>query len=654
MSEKLDCGTLRDTGMASVFSSRLISDVGWSRTIRTLRLSRQQAAIAKLILRGFKDKDIVGELGISVSTVRTHLDRLFLRLNVSDRVQLVLRIVAASRDSDSDWGVLKFAWGGGISPASDPIPLGADFMVDSDTSRAILENANPTVALTLNPNDAGRFVVAFNVVDQNGTPTNPADDTVEVHAQKYNAQGQREGGQFRATVTTQPAQLAHSGQHTVAYGPVGQIALAYTIGSGAEPDGGVRFTLLPPGYGETTPFECIKGDVNGDGRDDGEDIQAFVKYYIMLGSGRLCTLGSPPADCDRLECAMDLGEKVVSGTVVRYIDEADRKRFVRLLLGQKIIESDCNGSCIPDDVELADGSESDCNSNGIPDSCELSPQNQMFSVAKDSAMLRRIEPQTGETERSILITHHEGRTVKGADGLVRDLNLPEGEPLLYALLRSEPPGGGAQIQELVKIDPLTGIATPVGTTSEMFRSLAMVLTTYGVGTDIFTILPGSETLYQLSQSNATATSICALTDIDSGGALGYRVFSNGELYYAGGLATPIFDGWAIGFPSGTPTSCSFSSIGSSGGLANAGALTEWVAGESLYAAGGGILYTLRLNGSATSVGMMDHVSTGLAFIDVNNNRNNLLEVLRWPVAQRPCGGRLGSNAGSDTSQSSAS
>ncbi len=521
----------------------------------------------------------------------------------------------------------RFLWGGDFSPPSDPVPLGAEFQVNSDPTRVIPIDANPTVALTMNSNDPGRFVVAFNAVDQNGTPTNPADDTVEVHAQKFNALGQREGGQFRATVTTQSAQLAHSGQHTVAYGPVGQIALAYTIGNGAEPDGGVRFTLLPPGYGETTPFDCIKGDVNGDGRVDGEDIQAFVKYYIMLGSGRLCTLGSPPADCDRLECAMDLGEKVVSGSVVRYIDEADRMRFVRLLLGQKIVERDCNGSCVADDVELADGSESDCNSNGIPDSCELSPRNQMFSVAKDSAMLRRIEPQTGEIVRSILITHSDGRTVKGADGLVRDLNLPSGEPLLFALLRSEPFGGGAQIQQLVKIDPLTGIATPVGTTSEMFRSLAMILTTYGVGTDILTILPGSpgsptEKLYQLAQTDATATYICDLTDIDSGGALGYRVFSNGELYYAGGLATPIFDGWAIGFPSGTPTCCSFSSIGSSGGLANAGALTEWVAGESLYAAGGGILYTLRLNGSATSVGMMDHVSTGLAFIDVNNNRNS--------------------------------
>jgi DNA-binding NarL/FixJ family response regulator len=53
---------------------------------------RRNRRIVELILRGMMDKQIAQTLGLSVSTVRTHLGRIFTRLSVADRVELILHI----------------------------------------------------------------------------------------------------------------------------------------------------------------------------------------------------------------------------------------------------------------------------------------------------------------------------------------------------------------------------------------------------------------------------------------------------------------------------------------------------------------------------------------------------------------------------------
>lgn len=59
-----------------------------------LKLSLRQEEIVGLILRGCSDKQIAAQLDLRVPTVRTHLSRLFLRLGVRDRVELILRVFA--------------------------------------------------------------------------------------------------------------------------------------------------------------------------------------------------------------------------------------------------------------------------------------------------------------------------------------------------------------------------------------------------------------------------------------------------------------------------------------------------------------------------------------------------------------------------------
>lgn len=64
----------------------------WNSLLETLNLSPQQARIADLIFRGLKDKEIAAQLGISFSTVRTYLDRIFASLGVSDRSGLMIHV----------------------------------------------------------------------------------------------------------------------------------------------------------------------------------------------------------------------------------------------------------------------------------------------------------------------------------------------------------------------------------------------------------------------------------------------------------------------------------------------------------------------------------------------------------------------------------
>lgn len=55
------------------------------------KLSPRQAEILRLISRGKTDKEIAGELQLSIATVKTHLRIVFVRLRVRSRAQAVSR-----------------------------------------------------------------------------------------------------------------------------------------------------------------------------------------------------------------------------------------------------------------------------------------------------------------------------------------------------------------------------------------------------------------------------------------------------------------------------------------------------------------------------------------------------------------------------------
>jgi DNA-binding CsgD family transcriptional regulator len=70
----------------------------WSELVETTDMSPRQKQIARCILSGMGDKQIAEQIGIKVPTVRTHMGRLFEKLDVGDRVELVLHFVHRFRE----------------------------------------------------------------------------------------------------------------------------------------------------------------------------------------------------------------------------------------------------------------------------------------------------------------------------------------------------------------------------------------------------------------------------------------------------------------------------------------------------------------------------------------------------------------------------
>jgi DNA-binding CsgD family transcriptional regulator len=72
----------------------VIPSDAWNSLRESLQLSRREVEIIQLVFADEKDGNIAGSLGISRHTVDTYLRRLYAKLQVSSRPQLILLIVA--------------------------------------------------------------------------------------------------------------------------------------------------------------------------------------------------------------------------------------------------------------------------------------------------------------------------------------------------------------------------------------------------------------------------------------------------------------------------------------------------------------------------------------------------------------------------------
>ena len=70
--------------------AKLFTNPEWTGLIKSLNMSPRQAEISVYLLEGFGDKKIADELGISIHTVRTYLNRMFSKFDVQDRNELIL------------------------------------------------------------------------------------------------------------------------------------------------------------------------------------------------------------------------------------------------------------------------------------------------------------------------------------------------------------------------------------------------------------------------------------------------------------------------------------------------------------------------------------------------------------------------------------
>lgn len=75
----------------------VFSEGDWSWLALRLGLSVRELQIAKAVFDDQIESAIAEDLGVSVHTVHTHMQRLHKKLQVSNRVQLILRLVEEFR-----------------------------------------------------------------------------------------------------------------------------------------------------------------------------------------------------------------------------------------------------------------------------------------------------------------------------------------------------------------------------------------------------------------------------------------------------------------------------------------------------------------------------------------------------------------------------
>jgi DNA-binding CsgD family transcriptional regulator len=90
----LDMADHRTTTEVEFAALPLLNRERCEKAVRGLNLTPQQAKIAELVVLGKMDKEIATSLGLTRSTIRTHLQRIFTLLQVGNRMELALRVLA--------------------------------------------------------------------------------------------------------------------------------------------------------------------------------------------------------------------------------------------------------------------------------------------------------------------------------------------------------------------------------------------------------------------------------------------------------------------------------------------------------------------------------------------------------------------------------
>lgn len=78
-------------GSAFVLDPRFLSSDDWDEIRRALHLSVREADIAALIIANAPNGAIAQRLGISAHTVHSHLERLYRKLQIGSREELITR-----------------------------------------------------------------------------------------------------------------------------------------------------------------------------------------------------------------------------------------------------------------------------------------------------------------------------------------------------------------------------------------------------------------------------------------------------------------------------------------------------------------------------------------------------------------------------------
>jgi len=99
MKRKDDSPAEKTTGVsgtsrrAAPVGAALLTDLAWSEVGRSLKLSARELEITRGVFDNLTEDAIAGNLGVSEHTIHTHLHRLFSKLRVTTRTQMVVRVM---------------------------------------------------------------------------------------------------------------------------------------------------------------------------------------------------------------------------------------------------------------------------------------------------------------------------------------------------------------------------------------------------------------------------------------------------------------------------------------------------------------------------------------------------------------------------------
>ena len=76
-----------------LLGAAILSDHAWSEIAKALRITKREIQIIQGVFDNLTQKGIASRLDMAEHTAHTHLNRLFVKLTVTTRTELVLRIV---------------------------------------------------------------------------------------------------------------------------------------------------------------------------------------------------------------------------------------------------------------------------------------------------------------------------------------------------------------------------------------------------------------------------------------------------------------------------------------------------------------------------------------------------------------------------------
>jgi len=251
----------------------------------------------------------------------------------------------------------------------------------------------------------------------------------------------------------------------------------------------------------------------------------------------------------------------------------------------------------------------------IPANAQQAVQD-LVSIPRRGDQLIKLDRRTGETISTVTINvpGSANCNLRGGSGLAKNPLTEE----LFALLNCGP--GGPRL--LAIIGELSGNATIIGDTGDNFAGLA-----FGVDGKLFGVTGNGadtpNTLFTLDTSNATAAPVCQLPSQPPEGGGQTIAFDpvEGLLFHASGNesqgGTRIFESIDDVTPTDPLASCPVMPRNLTGD--DYGEATAMVFNGSFLLAdlGGGQqsnLYNVTNDGVVEQLGVMDHVSRGLAFV----------------------------------------